>query len=88
MEFSAEEKKEFERRYQGIHVTTRLLHDYPKYMPFTVEEHPRAWQRLEQIATMSREELMGEIEADYLLFESIRVNPEGSELVGLRKFEE
>ena len=67
MTFSVEERALFERRYNGIRARTECLQDRPAGTAYTIEKYPFFWERINRLAAMSREELMNEIMADYML---------------------
>ena len=76
MNFSAAEVKELDRRCRSISVAARLIEQSADEMPFSAEEYPHVWDRLTQIRSMSHEQLLREVEADYLLFEFTRFKGE------------
>ena len=89
MNFSSAEKEELDRRCRSISVMVRLIEQNADKMPFSVEEYPHVWERLEYIKSMSREKLLQEVEADYLLFEFTRFRGEkGFEFVQFENGEE
>ena len=76
MQFTTIEKQELDRRRRSIDVAARLIEQQSDKIPFSAEEYPHVWKRLAQIRSMTREELLQEVEADYLLFEFTQFNGE------------
>ena len=66
--FSAEDRVRLEKRYEGIRLRIKNTVEDSSWLP-SYEECPHIWRRLYQLAGMSREEMMNEIEADYVLFD-------------------
>jgi len=67
MEFTAEETARFERWYELIEDRLALLKNYPAGVKLVPGEDLFIWKRLEQMQAMTKEELMEEIIADYVL---------------------
>ena len=67
MIFSAEDRVRLEQSYDAIRLRIKLIQNDPSWLP-TPQECPHIWDRLKRLAEMSREELIAEIEADYVLF--------------------
>ena len=94
MKFSETEEDVLNGRRRNIRSMIFHIRCNESALPYTKEEYPHVWRRMEQLASMSDETLMQEVEADYLLFEFTRRNPNGKlEFVGIseeewRKFNE
>lgn len=68
MNFTEKERQMFEQTYERLRERVTLLQNDPKSMAY-IAEHPHMKKRFETMAAMSREELMAEIETDYMLFD-------------------
>jgi hypothetical protein len=75
------EKKDMENRHMAYSVKARLIDLDKDMMPYFVGDFSHVWRRLSQIRAMSKEALMQEIVADYLLFEYTRLGVDGFEFI-------
>ena len=67
MDFSEKEREKMESLYQRIRNRIADIRENPSLVLLPPETHPHIWKRLEYYESLSREELMKEIEADYAL---------------------
>ena len=68
--FSTEERVRLEKNYRRIRSRIESIQDYPEGVSLASGEDMHIWNRLKQLAEMSYDELMDEIEADYVLLQS------------------
>ena len=67
MDFTEKEKQKLENLYERIRARIADIRSEPSLVRFSPDTHPHIWKRLEYYESLSREELMAEIEADYAL---------------------
>ena len=77
MDFTETERAVLENQRRNIRSMIFHIRRNEMDVPYTKEEYPHAWKRLEQLEAMSNEELLREVEADYLLFDFTRCNLDG-----------
>ena len=66
--FAENERKSFEIEYDYTRWKIDKIKENPTLLvDLSITEYPHIWKRLEQLAAMTREELMNEIEADYAI---------------------
>ena len=68
MDFTAEELKYCERVCDRIRERVELTKQHPATAMLVPGEDLYIWKRLDQLAAMSRDELLDEVKAEYILF--------------------
>lgn len=66
--FSEKERAYFENRYNQLRTCIENIKHNPEWANLTPNVDMFIWNRLNQLAAMSYDELMDEIEADYVIF--------------------
>jgi len=74
--FSEDERAYFERRYDVLRSRIEDIKTNPERALLTPKTDTYIWERLNKLAAMSYDELMSEIEADYVIFDYGRINPQ------------
>ena len=67
MDFTEKEKQKLENFYERVRTRIADIRNDPSLVRLSLDTHPHVWKRLEYYESLSREELMKEIEADYVL---------------------
>ena len=67
MDFTEKEREKMVSLYERIRARVADIRENPSLVIFSPETHPHIWKRLDYYESLSREELMKEIEADYVL---------------------
>lgn len=68
MEFSTEQREEFEQQYIRQREKVKLVLANPEEYGLVLGEKPHIWKMLHEVNTMTREEHIGIIEANYVIF--------------------
>ena len=75
MNFLTEEaRNRIEREYDGIRKRIAVWQEEPETLAFITRDCPHVMKRFELLSAMSREELIQELEADYILLSGCAVD--------------